>query len=95
MKGKYLGEFEEIVLLTIGILYEEAYGVAIRNEIENRLKRRVGLGALHATLVRLEDKGHLNSHLGEATQKRGGKRQAILSTNKQWKRGPTGNTCNT
>ena len=75
MKGKYLGEFEEIVLLTIGILYKEAYGVAIRNEIEERLKRRVGLGALHATLVRLEDKGYLNSQLGEATQKRGGKRK--------------------
>ena len=75
MKGKYLGEFEEIVLLTIGILYDEAYGVAIRNEIESRLQRRVGLGALHATLVRLEDKGYLNSSLGEATQKRGGKRK--------------------
>ena len=75
MKGKYLGEFEEIVLLTIGILYEDAYGVAIRSEIENRLGRRVGLGALHATLVRLEDKGHLNSTLGEATNKRGGKRK--------------------
>ncbi len=75
MKGKHLGEFEEIVLLTIGILYDEAYGIAVRNEIQNRLNRKVGLGALHATLVRLEKKGYLNSRLGEATQKRGGKRK--------------------
>lgn len=75
MKGKYLGEFEEIVLLTIGILHGEAYGVGIRNEIENRLARKVKLGALHATLVRLEDKGYVSSQFGEATQKRGGKRK--------------------
>ena len=74
MKGKYLGEFEEIVLLTVGILYDEAYGVAIRDEIEKRLQRKVWLGALHATLVRLEDeKGFLRSRMGEATKKRGGK----------------------
>ena len=74
MKGEYLSEFEEIVLLTVGILYDEAYGVAIRNEIQNRLQRKVWLGALHATLVRLEDKkGFLRSRMGEATKKRGGK----------------------
>lgn len=75
MKGKYLGEFEEIVLLTIGILYDEAYGVAIRNEIEGRLERKVGLGAMHATLVRLEDKGYVDSRFGETTKARGGKRK--------------------
>lgn len=75
MKGKHLGEFEEIVLLVIGILYEDAYGVAIREEIEKRLDRRVGLGAMHSTLVRLEEKGYLESKFGEATQKRGGKRK--------------------
>lgn len=75
MKGKHLGEFEEIVLLVIGILYPKAYGVAIREEIEQRAERKVGLGALHATLVRLEDKGYVQSEFGEATQKRGGKRK--------------------
>ncbi|MEM6629688.1 MAG: helix-turn-helix transcriptional regulator [Bacteroidota bacterium] len=75
MKGKNLGEFEEIVLLVIGILYPQAYGVAIRAEIEERAKRKVGLGALHATLVRLEEKGYVSSQFGEATQKRGGKRK--------------------
>lgn len=75
MKGNHLGEFEEIVLLTVAILYDEAYGVAVREEIERRLDRKVSLGAMHATLVRLEDKGLLRSRLGEATSKRGGKRK--------------------
>lgn len=79
MKGKHLGEFEEIVLLTIIILAEEAYGVGIRNEIETRASRKVRLGALHSTLVRLEDKGFVQSQLGEATKKRGGKRKRFYT----------------
>ena len=78
MKGKYLGEFEEIVLLVVGILFDEAYGVAIKNEIELRAKRKVGLGAMHATLVRLEEKEYLKSRLGEATKQRGGKRKRLF-----------------
>lgn len=68
-----IGEFEEIVMLTIGILHEQAYGVAIKEEIEAKLGRKVSMGALHTGLYRLEEKGYLLSHLGEATQKRGGK----------------------
>lgn len=75
MNRKYLGEFEEVVILTIAILLEEAYGVAIREDLKQRLERNVSLGALHATLVRLEDKGYLSSQMGEATQKRGGRRK--------------------
>jgi DNA-binding PadR family transcriptional regulator len=75
MKGQYLGEFEEIVLLTVALLYDEAYGVAVRDEIERRTDRSVSLGAVHATLVRLTEKGLLHSRLGEATAKRGGKRK--------------------
>ena len=75
MKKKHLGEFEEIVLLTIGILGEKAYGVMIRDEMEIRIGRQVGLGALHATLVRLEEKELVNSSFGEASGKRGGKRK--------------------
>lgn len=75
MNRKYLGEFEEIVLLTIAILFDDAYGVAIRDEIFSRLDRKVSLGALHATLVRLEEKSYLSSTMGEATQKRGGRRK--------------------
>jgi len=74
MSPRYqIGEFEEIVMLAIGILNENAYGVAIKNEIEERLHRKVSIGALHTGLYRLEKKGFLNSHLGEATKKRGGK----------------------
>ena len=74
-KGKNLGEFEEIVLLSVGILFDEAYGIAIKEEIEKRLTRNISLGALHATMVRLENKGYLSSRKGESEAKRGGKRK--------------------
>ena len=78
MKGTYLGEFEEIVLLAVGILYEEAYGNAVKEEIEKRTKRKVNLSAVHSALYRLEGKGFLESGMGEATQQRGGKRKKIF-----------------
>jgi len=74
-----LGEFEEIVLLTVGILYKKAYGVAIIDEIEQRLSRKVSIGALQTVLRRLEDKGYLSSELGEATSVRGGKRKRFFN----------------
>jgi PadR family transcriptional regulator, regulatory protein PadR len=74
-----LGEFEEIVMLTVGILYKEAYGVAIIDEIEQRLGRKVSIGALQTVLRRLERKGYLTSELGEATNVRGGKRKRFYS----------------
>lgn len=73
MKKYQLGEFEEIVILTIGILYKEAYGVAIKNEIETRLSRQVSMGAMHSALVRLEDKGYIKSFTGEETNERMGR----------------------
>lgn len=73
MKKYQLGEFEEIVILTIAVLYDEAYGVAIKNEIETRLRRRVSMGAMHSALVRLESKGYVRSHNGEATDERMGR----------------------
>lgn len=72
--GKYqLGEFEEIVMLTVGVLHGNAYGVSIKKEIEERLKRKVSVGALQSALKRLEDKGHLISNEGESTSERGGR----------------------
>jgi DNA-binding PadR family transcriptional regulator len=68
-----LGEFEEIVMLTIGVLGENAYGLAIKEHIELRLNRVVSMGALHTALYRLEEKGYLKSKLGRATNVRGGK----------------------
>jgi DNA-binding PadR family transcriptional regulator len=73
MKKYQLGEFEEIVILTIGILYKEAYGVSIKREIETRLSRNVSMGALHTALVRLEDKGYIRSFDGESTEERMGR----------------------
>ncbi|HEU5291718.1 MAG TPA: helix-turn-helix transcriptional regulator [Cyclobacteriaceae bacterium] len=73
MKKYQLGEFEEIVILTIGVLYKGAYGVAIKNEIETRLSRKVSMGAMHSALVRLEDKGYIKSYDGEVTNERMGR----------------------
>ncbi|MEQ8808953.1 MAG: helix-turn-helix transcriptional regulator [Imperialibacter sp.] len=74
--GKYsIGEFEEIVLLTVAVLYENAYGIAIKEDIETRLKRPVSVGAMRIALKRLEKKGFLTSEFGEATAVRGGKRK--------------------
>jgi PadR family transcriptional regulator, regulatory protein PadR len=73
MKKYQLGEFEEIVILTIAVLHKEAYGVAIKKEIEGRLSRNVSMGAMHTALVRLEDKGYIKSYDGEATEERMGR----------------------
>lgn len=85
MSQYHLGEFEEVVLLTVGILNGEAYGVSIIDEMEKRLKRRVSIGALQTVLRRLENKGMLSSSLGDASNVRGGKRKRyfILTQNGQ------------
>lgn len=79
MKKYQLGEFEEIVMLTIGILYKDAYGVAIKDEIENRLSRNVSMGALHTALVRLEEKEYIRSANGESTEERMGRPRRYYS----------------
>ncbi|MFY0592535.1 PadR family transcriptional regulator [Roseivirga sp.] len=79
MKGTYLGEFEEVVLLTVAMLEDEGYGISVKQEVEKRTDRTINLSAIHATLYRLEKKGFLNSKLGEATKVRGGKRKRIFS----------------
>jgi PadR family transcriptional regulator, regulatory protein PadR len=79
MKGTYLGEFEEIVLLAVGILRDEAYGVSVRLEIENQTQRNVNIGAVHTALHRLEDKGYLTSKFGKAEEVRGGKRKRLFT----------------
>jgi hypothetical protein len=57
MKGTQLGEFEELVLLTIALLYNDAYSVAVVEELGQRLERPMSLGAVHRTMQRLEEKG--------------------------------------
>jgi len=73
MKKYQLGEFEEVVILTIAILNNEAYSVAIKDEIESRLSRSVSMGALHTALKRLEEKGYLKSFAGDSTEDRQGR----------------------
>lgn len=79
MKGTYLGEFEEVVLLAVAILAGDAYGAAITNEIEQQMNRSVNLGAVHAALHRLEEKGLLSSRLGGATTERGGRSKRFFT----------------
>ena len=80
MKKTKLGEFEELVLLTVASLQEEAYGVEIKRELEERLKEKLSVGSIQSALKRMEEKGFLTSAFGEATQKRGGKRKRIYTT---------------
>lgn len=79
MKGTNLGEFEELVLLTIAALVNEAYSVGICDALEKHTGRSVRLGVVHAVLNRLEEKGLVKSKLGEATNVRGGKRKRYYS----------------
>jgi PadR family transcriptional regulator PadR len=69
----YLGEFEHIVILALFRLADRAYGVTVRQEIEARIGREVSIGAVYATLDRLEAKGYVKSQLGEPTRERGGR----------------------
>jgi PadR family transcriptional regulator PadR len=72
-KGSYLGEFEQIVLLAVLRIGEDAHGALIRREIEATTGRPATIGALHATLERLERKALVSSWIGEPTAERGGK----------------------
>ena len=83
MKRTYLGEFDEVVLLTVGILQELAYGVSICKEIESQTGRQVNIGAVHTALHRLEEKGFLKSKFGDATEVRGGKRKRLFTLTSQ------------
>lgn len=80
MKKTKLGEFEELVLLTVAALQKEAYGVEIKRELESRLSEKLSVGSIQSALKRMEEKGFLTSEFGEATSKRGGKRKRIYST---------------
>ncbi|MFY0686213.1 MAG: helix-turn-helix transcriptional regulator [Cyclobacteriaceae bacterium] len=79
MKKTRLGEFEEMVLLVVMLLKDEAYGVLIKEELEQQLNERISVGAIQSSLKRMEEKGFLESQLGEATKKRGGKRKRIYT----------------
>lgn len=72
-KGTFLGEFEQLVLLAVARLDGDGYGMSIRREIESRTGRAVAIGAIYATLERLQRKGYLASRGGASTPVRGGR----------------------
>ena len=78
MKGQNLGEFEETVLLWVTIQHEKAYGLSIAKAIEEEMNRSVTLSSVHTALYRLEEKGLVESKMGEAAPVRGGRRKRIF-----------------
>jgi DNA-binding PadR family transcriptional regulator len=86
MKGTNLGEFEELVLLTVGILNNEAYSIAICNEINRVTKRNVTFAVVHSALNRLEEKGYVESALGGATNERGGRSKRMVTISQAGKK---------
>lgn len=79
MKKSDLGEFEEMVLLTVAALAPQAYSVAIAEDLESQSSRTVSTGAVHTALQRLEDKGYVKSQMGEPSCERGGRRKRLFT----------------
>jgi PadR family transcriptional regulator, regulatory protein PadR len=79
MKGTSLGEFEELVLLSVGILFDDAYGLAVVDELQKKTGRNIMISSVHKALVRLEDKGYLKSRMGGATGARGGRDKRLYT----------------
>jgi DNA-binding PadR family transcriptional regulator len=86
MKGTYLGEYEELVLLLVAMLGDDAYGLAIRKAFMKETRRSTAIGAVHAALSRMEKKGYLHSYLGEASSERGGRRKRIFQVTAEGKK---------
>jgi DNA-binding PadR family transcriptional regulator len=86
MSGReHLGEFEHIIILALLRLQDRAYGVTVRQEIEFRTKREVSIGAVYATLDRLQRKGYVKSRRGDPTPERGGRSKRFFRvTAKGW-----------
>jgi DNA-binding PadR family transcriptional regulator len=79
-RGNHLGEFEELVLLTVASLGEDAYGVSVLQYIASETGRNANISAVHEVLKRLERKGFLKSRMGGATSERGGRRKRFFTT---------------
>ncbi|MAE86903.1 MAG: PadR family transcriptional regulator [Flammeovirgaceae bacterium] len=78
MKGTQIGELEEIILLTVGTLYDDAYGVAVMQNVEERTGRKLTISTVHSVLKRLEEKGYCESRYDGATKERGGRRKHLF-----------------
>ncbi|MEM9329647.1 MAG: PadR family transcriptional regulator, partial [Bacteroidota bacterium] len=79
MGKEHLGELEELVLLLIIMLKDDAYGLAIRKALKKEANRTLTIGAVHGTVNRLERKGFVESTLGGVTEARGGRRKRIFT----------------
>jgi len=79
MGKDHLGEFEELILLLIVLLKDEAYGLVIRHALKEHADRTVTIGAVHGTVNRLEKKGFIESNLGGASELRGGRRKRLFT----------------
>ena len=75
MKHQSIGEFEELVLLMVAALHDEAYGVSIQGNLVEKLSKNVNISAIHVALKRMEDKGFVRSRFGGITEDRGGRRK--------------------
>ena len=85
MKGTQLGEFEELVLLVVGILNGEAYGISILKDIEEHTGRKVTVSTIHTALYRLEEKGFVESFIGGASKARGGRSKRLYKVTAEGK----------
>ena len=79
MKGDYLGAFEELVLMAVEALGADAYSAELQRTLERETRRAVSLGAVHASLERLEAKRLLESATGDPTGMRGGRRRRVFA----------------
>lgn len=79
MKGTHLGELEELILLTVASLYDDAYGMAIQSAIKERANRGIAISTVHTVLHRLTQKGFLKARYGGATEQRGGRRKHLFT----------------
>lgn len=77
MKGTSLGEFEELVLLSIAINGNDAFSLSILEELKQRTGRSILISSVHKVLVRLEEKGFLKSHMGDSIAERGGRAKKL------------------
>jgi len=79
MKQQTIGEFEELVLLMVAALHDEAYGVAILEQLEKQLEKELNISAIHVALKRMEAKGFVKSRFGGITEERGGRRKKFYA----------------
>ncbi len=79
MKRTNLGELEEIILLIVASLFDNAYGVLIQEEVEKQCDRKITISSVHNVVQRLQEKGYLESRYSDPTPERGGKRKLLFT----------------